>query len=321
LWFGLAFVFRYQTLSITATIGLVLLFRKEFRHAALFVIGFLITVILIQGSVDIFAWGYPFASFLEYMRYNAAHGYDYTSGPWYNYLLLVLGAFIPPMSFFLLFGALRNWKKTLIILLPVFVFFILHSYFPNKQERFIFPVIPILLVLGIVGWEEFVRGSVFWSRHALALKSLWIWFWTVNIILLIPFSIYYSKRSRVEAMYSLYGKKVNGIVLVGGTLGVTQPPFFYSGTYPVPLYQITNDGQFAQVAAQLNTAPLLPNYAIFIGSEDLDNRMHHLETSFRIKLKLENRIDASFLDEVFYRLNPRNNKNQTAFLFTLNPIP
>lgn len=32
LWFGLAFVFRYQTLSITGVLGLILLFRKEFKH-------------------------------------------------------------------------------------------------------------------------------------------------------------------------------------------------------------------------------------------------------------------------------------------------
>ena len=32
LWFGLAFVFRYQTLLVTGTVGLVFLFRKEFHH-------------------------------------------------------------------------------------------------------------------------------------------------------------------------------------------------------------------------------------------------------------------------------------------------
>jgi hypothetical protein len=170
LWFGLAFVFRYQTMSIAGTLGLIFLFRKEFKQMALLAAGFLATAIVIQGSADVFAWGYPFASFREYIRYNATHGYDYTTGPWYNYLLLVLGAFIPPMSFFLLYGAFRNWRKTLLILLPVLVFFIMHSYFPNKQERFIFPVVPIILLLSVVGWEQYVKESAFWSRHRIALN-------------------------------------------------------------------------------------------------------------------------------------------------------
>jgi hypothetical protein len=313
LFFGLAFVFRYQTLSITGTMGLVFLFKKEFKQMLLLAAGFLVTAIVIQGSVDIFAWGYPFAAFREYMIYNANN--DYTPGPWYIYSLLVLGALIPPMSFFLLFGFFKNWRKILFIILPIIVFFVLHSLYTNKQERYIFPVIPIILTLGVVGWEGFVKESAFWSRHRITLKSLWIWFWVINFILLIPFSMYYSKRSRVETMYALYGKQISGMVLVGGKLGITLPPMFYAGVYPVPTYKIDDDEQLAQAKAKLDTAHIQPNYAVFFGIEDLDQRVQHIESSLGLKLKMEKRIEASFLDDVFYRLNPRNNKNQTMFLF------
>ena len=313
--FGFAFVFRYQTLSITGTILLIFLFRKEFMRMALFSSGFIATVVVIQCSADIFAWGYPFASFLEYVRYNATHGHDYTTGPWYNYMLLVLGALIPPMSFFLLYGFFRNWRKALLIFLPVIVFFILHSFFPNKQERFIFPVVPLIVVLSIVGWEEFVKGSAFWSRHRVALHSLWIWFWAVNMILLIPFTTYYSKKSRVEAMYTLYAKPISGIVMVGGNLGVTQPPMFYAGVYPVPTFEINDDTHLAHVKTQLDTESVRPNYAVFFGEENIDQRVRHIESSLALKFTLERRIESSFLDGVFYRLNPKNNKNQTTYVF------
>ena len=315
LWFGLAFVFRYQTMSLIGTLGLVFLFRKEFKQTVLLAVGFIATVAVIQCSADIAAWGYPLASFLEYVGYNATHGQDYTTGPIYNYTLLVIGALIPPMSLFLLFGLFRNWRKTLIVLFPVMVFFILHSFFPNKQERFIFPVVPIILLLGVVGWEEYVKESSFWSRHRIVLKSLWTWFWVMNFILLIPFMTYYSKKSRVEAMYTLYGKQVSGIVLVGGTLGVTQPPMFYAGVYPVPIYQINNDAELAQVKTELGNGSIRPNYVIFFGPEDIEQRIQHIETSLKMKFTLERRIEASFLDDVFYRLNPKNNKNQTTFVF------
>jgi hypothetical protein len=318
LWFGLAFVFRYQTFSITATVVLVFLLRKEFKQMALLIAGFLLTALVIQGSADLFAWGYPFASFIEYMRYNATHGYDYTTGPVYMYALLVLGAFIPPMSFFLLYGFFRNWRKTLLIVLPVMVFFISHSFFPNKQERFIFPVIPLILLLSVVGWEEFVKESVFWQRHRIATKSLWAWFWIINFILLVPFTTYYSKKSRVEAMYSLYGKQVSGIIMVGGRLGVTQPPMFYCGLYPVPTYQINDDAELVQVKTQLDHEQGYPNYAVFFGMEDIDRRVQQIASSLKMKFTLERRIEASFLDDVFYRLNPKNNKNETTFLYKVD---
>jgi len=315
LWLGLAFVFRYQTLSITGTLGLVFLFRKEFKQMLLVAAGFIVTAVVVQGSVDIFAWGYPFASFREYMLYNATHGYDYTTGPWYNYALLVIGALIPPMSFFLIFGFYRNWRKTVLIILPVMVFFVSHSLFPNKQERFIFPVVPIILTLGVVGWEIYIKESVFWQRRRIILKLLWIWFWIINILLLIPFSLYYSKRSRVETMYALYGKQISGIVMVGGSMGVTQPPMFYAGMYPVPIYLINSNNELAQTKTILDTTKILPNYAVFFGMEDIDNRVRNIESSLGLKLKPEKTIEASFLDDVFYRLNPRNNKNKTIFLF------
>jgi hypothetical protein len=313
--FGLAFVFRYQTLSLSATLGMVLLFKKDGKQLMLFVVGFLLTACVIQGGADIFAWGYPFASFIEYLRYNTIHGNDYTTGPWYNYLLLVLGAFIPPISFFLVFGLFRNWRKTLLILLPVIVFFVLHSYFPNKQERFIFPVVPIILVLGVVGWEEFIHESAFWIRHKYVLKTFWIWFWVINVALLIPFTTYYSKRSRVESMYALYTKPVNGIILVGGKWGVIQPPLFYTGVYPIPIYEIQDDSQIPQVQARISAVHDPPNYAIFFGIENIAERVRNIESSLKVGLTLEKRIDASFLDDIFYRLNPRNNKNQTAFVY------
>jgi hypothetical protein len=172
--------------------------------------------------------------------------------------------------------------------------------------------------LSVVGWEEFVKESAFWSRHRIALKSLWIWFWVLNFILLVPFTTYYSKRSRVEAMYALYGKQIHGIVLVGGTLGATQPPIFYTGVYPVPIYLINNDEQLTQIKTTLNTAYVLPNYAVFFGLEDIDHRVQHIESSLGLKLTLEKRIESSFLDDVFYRLNPRNNKNQTACVFNID---
>ncbi len=315
IWFGLAFVFRYQTLSITGTVGLIFLFRKEFKQMLLFAAGFLVTAIVIQGSVDVFAWGYPFASFLEYVGYNATHGQDYTVGLWYNYSLLVMGAMIPPMSFLLLYGYFQNWRKSLLIFLPVLVFFVSHSLFPNKQERFIFPVIPIILVLSVVGWEEFVNGSAFWLRHHIVLRLFWVWFWIINVLLLVPFSMYYSKRSRVESMYAMYGQPIHGIVLVGGNLGVTQPPLFYAGVYPVPLYEINHEDQLSQAQIRLKSASALPNFAVFFGPEDLDRRVQRIDSALGLNLVLEQKIDASFLDDVFYRLNPKYNKNQTTFLY------
>jgi hypothetical protein len=315
LWLGLAFVFRYQTLSFTGTLGLVLFFQKRYKAMTVVAAGFLVTALIIQGSADVFAWGYPFASFIEYVRYNATHSEDYTTGPWYNYTLLALGAFIPPLSFFLLYGFLKNWKKTIILLAPLLVFFALHSSFPNKQERFILPVIPLLLVLSVVGWEEYVKGSDFWARHRAVLKGMWVWFWAVNILLLLPFSVYYCKKTRVEAMYSLYGKPVTAIFQAGGKDGVTEPPFFYGGKYPVLMADISSEQQLEYTKSQFAFSPVRANYILFYGSDDYQERINRIERTLGLTMVLQNKFDPSSLDYVFYRLNPRHNKNETIYVF------
>ncbi len=318
LWFGLAFAFRYQTLLISGTVGVVFLFRKEFKEMFWFAAGFVLLAMLVQGTADILAWGFPFASFMEYVRYNMAHGEDYTTGPWYNYILLVLGALIPPMSFLILYGFLRNWRKTILIVLPVLVFFVLHSYFPNKQERFILPVVPAILLLGVVGWEEFVRISEFWKRHPKAVKRFWISFWALNLILLLPFSTFYGKKSRVEAMYALYGKPVTGLIVAGGKVGTSQPPFFYAGTYPVPFFEVNNDLDLREMKTELQTSPVRFSHVVFFGKEDLEQRVQQIETELSLTLRLEKAIEPSFLDVVFYRLNPKHNKNELTFVYSVN---
>jgi hypothetical protein len=318
LWFGLAFAFRYQTLLISGTVGVVFLFRKEFKEMFWFAAGFVLLATMVQGTADILAWGSPFASFVEYVRYNMAHGEDYTTGPWYNYLLLVSGALIPPMSFFFVYGFLKNWRRTIIIVLPVLIFFLLHSYFPNKQERFILPVVPAILLLGVVGWEEFVKGSDFWARHRKALKGMWIAFWVLNLILLLPFSTYYGKKSRVEAMYVMYGKPVTGLILAGGKVGTSQPPFFYAGTYPVPFFEVNNDQDLREMKAELETSPVQFSHVVFFGQEELEQRVQHIESELSLNLRLEKGIEPSFLDVVFYKLNPRHNKNELTFVYSVD---
>jgi hypothetical protein len=321
LWFALAFTFRYQTLLISGTVGGLFLLSREFRQLFWLIAGFVLLALLVQGTADTLAWGYPFASFMEYVRYNMAHGEEYTTGPWYNYILLVSGALIPPMSFLLLYGFFRNWRKTLLIFLPVLVFFVLHSYFPNKQERFILPVLPAILVLGVVGWEEVVAKSAYWAKHPKTLRRLWIAFWALNIILLLPFSTYYGKQSRIEAMYALHGKPVTGLILAGGKVGTSQPPFFYAGTYPVPYFEVNSREDLQEMKAELQTFPVRFSHVIFFGQEDLEQRVRNLESEVGLTLKLEKALEPSFLDIVFYRLNPRHNKNELTFVYAVTTAP
>lgn len=319
LFYGLAFIFRYQTVLIGGMVFLVLLAQRRVKFATLIAAGMAISIFVFQGLVDWYAWDAPFAAVVEYFRYNATHGNDYITGSWEKYILLVTGVLIPPVSIMLLFGWLRNWRKMVILFLPLLLFFVFHSAFPNKQERFILPIIPALIVLGIAGWEEFRADSAFFEKHKGMLRGIWIWFWVVNTLLLVVFTFTYTKKTRVESMYYLSQKgDLHSLIVVGGNIGENFPPLYYLDKYPMPVFAIETDYTPIEVEIDIERRTAdFPNYVVFYGQEKLQALTARFKDSFHKTLTLDKEIEPSFMDDILFFLNPRGNKNQSAYIYKI----
>ena len=198
---GLAISFRFQTVLFVGGMGLVFLIQREWLKTIVFGVGVALSVAVFQGLVDYNIWGVPFAEFQEYVNYNWHHSGEYPNGPWYNYFLLILGVFIPPLSFMFFAGNIRSFRKYLLLALPVFVFFAFHSYFPNKQERFVLPVFPFFIILGMMGWRDFLdqprKSTINWNVFYTGSVKF---FWVLNTVLLFVLTPASTKISRVEVM-------------------------------------------------------------------------------------------------------------------------
>lgn len=318
LFFGLAFSFRYQTLIIPATIFMILFWQKEYLSGFKLVVSYFLTTLIVQGSFDIFAWGYPFAGFITYFFYNSAHADSYTSGPWYNYILLMIGLLLPPVSLLLIYGFGRIFKKYYLIILPVLAFFIFHSAFPNKQERFIFPILPIIITMSVIGFKELTDSSSFWQSKKWLIKSVWIYFFVINNLLLIVFSLNYTKRTRVESMYYLYNKPVNSLIISTGKVGTFFYPLFYADKYPIKIFDINNFHPIDSTIAKLKADSVnKPNYAIFFSNDQLTARTSELKNNLPINLTFEKEIEPSLIDNLLYYLNPKYNINQTSYIYSI----
>lgn len=312
--FALAFAFRYQTLIISGTIFVVFLFQKRFKSAFIYAFSLMLFALLIQGSVDTFAWGYPFASFAEYVRYNLTHSGDYTSGPFYRYLLLLLGVFTFPLSIFILFLFFRNFSRHIYITLPVVIFFIFHSIFPNKQERFILPIVPFIFAFGLANFFEYLKENNVLNTKKWVLNVIWILFWAINLPLLFIFSINYGKKTRCEALYLLSKKNdVRGLYQITGKLGTFKPPEFYLNKYGTPVVEIPE----IKLLQEYTKDSLAPNYAIIYGDEEVDSLTTAAERILNRKFILIATVEPSLADWILYKLNPKYNKNQVARIYFL----
>ncbi|MDC1068994.1 hypothetical protein OAQ99_07535 [Candidatus Kapabacteria bacterium] len=313
--FGLAFVFRYQTATFFAGAGLIWLFKGQLKTILITSLGFIASVTLIQGTVDWIAWGYPFAAPLEYFLYNTGAAYEYTTGPFLQYFVLFIGIFIPPLSLLILFGNGVNFKKNMILIIPNLFFFLFHSAFPNKQERFILPSIPFTIMIGIVGWEYFIKTSEWWKNRDKLLKGLWSFFWIINSALLIIFTFTYGKKNRVEPLYYLSKiENVTGVVVETEKMNKISQPKFYLNK-DIPLYIIAKPEMADSVMAEVTYQSDNNWYIIFYGDKRLDQRVQKLEQLSNWKLELVKTVEPSLTDWLLHKANPKHNKNQISTIW------
>jgi hypothetical protein len=305
---GLAFSVRYQTIFYTGGLGLAILIAGNWRGMVSTALGFLASITIFQGVIDLLVWRMPFAELIQYVNYNYNHAYEYIINPWYNYLLVIVGVLIPPVSLMIFWGYLKEWKKNFLLFLPITVFLIFHSFFPNKQERFILPVIPMLIVLGYVGWDKFRLASVFWQKHPRFHTGLWAFFWLINIGLLLAVTPMYSKKSRVESM-SYLGKypDINYFVVEDiGNEVLRYPPVYYTGQWP-RFDAITKNVSYAKLAKEKNWEILenQPKFVLFYQENQLQTRVDSM-MKYLPQLEYETKTVPSIMDRIIHRINPIN---------------
>ncbi|WP_162056082.1 glycosyltransferase family 39 protein [Pontibacter pamirensis] len=345
--FALAFTIRYHTVLFGAGAGLVLLYRRQWREAVALLLGFAVVAFLVQGIIDIIFFDYPFHSVVAYFLYNSENADNFSTGPVYRFALTVLGFLVPPVSVFLVLGYARTARLAPKLFWAGLLFFVAHSLFPNKQERFILPLFPLIMILGVIGWQQFVQTSSFWRRRRKLLAWSWGFFWALNILATVGMAFTYTKKSRVAPLVYLSEKPdLDGVVLEFGNHSVKAPPLFYLGRMSaeydkyiedihlvwqeylqgqkqlppdfVMAYTLNEDKTPQELQQEVNASAYKPDYVVVVGTDDLDERMARLHSLFP-NLKLEHTITPSLYDQLLHLLNPRVHKDEHVQIYEILP--
>jgi hypothetical protein len=318
---GVAFVVRCQTASFLAVLCLLVLIERRWRSLVAFAAGAALVCGLLSGVLDYAMYGVPFGTLVAYVRYNAnpATMQAYTVGPWYTYVGTLVGILIPPSSLLILalFGA--GWKRASYVVLPAFLFLAFHSAYPNKQERFILPAVPFILIGVAVMWTRLRDDPRTGSRWQTVFRWSWQWFWAVNTCLLMVVSVSYSKRTRVELMTYLREARAPAAVIETAADAPPMMPRFYLGR-PCRLYEVSRTRPVERLASDLGTpGAIRPSYIVYLGDEHLEERRARIGELFPAQT-LEQIIAPSLVDWLLWRLNPRFNVNQTAYVYRIGQV-
>lgn len=330
---GLAVGVRIQSVLFIGGVGLTLWISKEFWKGIAFGLFALVAIFFTQIS-DLFIWGIPFAEFGEYIQYNmnSDNIQSYFVEPWYKFILVVLGITVPPLSLYFLVGMFYHpfkklngkltwdsgFKRELYVYIPMLVFFIFHCFYPNKQERFILPFLPLFLISGILGWNKMKVDFQIPSFILKVEKFSWWMFIVLNTIVMAVFITSSTKRPRVESMSYLSEQKDVNFFLIENSHSESSImlPEFYLGKWDQS--ECVRPGYTEKTIEHIRTKHGWegnPNYLLFLENDNIEERLLQFEEIVGAKYELVYTAEPSFLDVIFYTLNPRYNKNEAAKVY------
>jgi hypothetical protein len=219
----------------------------------------------------------------------------------------------------LLFGFYRESKRALLIVIPVTLFIVFHSIYPNKQERFLLPVLPLIITIGTVGWRRFVKVSNFWQKARILHISLWTLFWLINTSALVLFTFSASKSQKIEAMTWLYeqGDSRTFIQEFTHRSNAPLPPQHYSDNWH-SYYPWNNTTDVAKEWEFLLSKDSVdhPNYVLFFYKENLEERVQLLD-SVTGGLVYRKTFEPGNMDRILHRLNPKYNSAERIYIYEI----
>ena len=153
--------------------ALAMLLSERRRKEAAVLFALLLLGAVAYGAVDQLTWGAPFHSARQYLRFNLIEGRSSSFGtaPFFHYvqaLVTTEGLTMIPVVALTAYGARTRPAIPLIAL----GFFVVHSFIPHKELRFLFPIIPLLCAQAALGLDRLADRSAGWGLIALATVSL-----------------------------------------------------------------------------------------------------------------------------------------------------
>jgi len=310
---GLAWMIRLQIAAAALPIPFMLWWdNRQIKPAAYYCVGVLVMV-LIAGVADYFVVG----SFLRTMlnQLQTGHGQLYSTIPML-YIAVVFLFLIPPFSAVVLWMGFNKtlWREHRLIIVSIATFILIHSLAPNKQERFMLPIVPLLMAVSVLAvWYHF-RARGFFSRHKYLFYSVVGVSLIVNMALLGVFTVNYGHKGLVEPMVIAQQMDPKPRVVPICTQTFQIYPFDYGGICPIRYHVVFKWSDLEGFVPRQDGSDLF-----FLYPKSENDLAWHLDSlSNRVgEIKRVFHVGPSVVDRVLHFLNPKYNPTHEVWGYRL----
>lgn len=286
-----AFLLRPQAGIVAVTFLILPLWRRSWVHfAGAAAVG--VAAFVAAGIFDGALVGAFHGSLRRLISYNADHGADYGTQPFFFFVPVLLAATLMPwlLSSLTKDSVLRQWGRQRAAILMLALFIAEHSIFPNKFERFLVPILPVVLILMIAPVRDLLtpgRSGMFRRAGFVGLNAL-----------LFVGAVFFEPQGPLLDLVRF----TNSHPEIRGLANIDQTVTWYPDVFqdrPVPVRPITL-GEVRTLACD----------------EVIVARQSQAEAILRADPKLVRRAEVSPgpIDWLAYKLNPKHNARRSPLV-------
>jgi len=312
---GLAWMIRFQIALAAVLVPLILWWETRRLRPVIEYSLSVAAMLLVSGLVDWFLLGRFAGSTITYLMMNVDLPALYRTIP-LLYIVLLVVLLVPPLSLVslvLMFkrGFIRQHRM---LFWTSISFVVLHSWHANQQERFIFPILPAFVVLGVLALYHFKKGRPIGSGWPAWIK------WSagvsggLNAALLVFFTFAYGHKGMIEPLKWFEKNDPAARILFFQPEVWRWAPAEYAGNRVVRSYvkgwedlarlpaRRQGRSAFDYVVVYPKMASSLPAYL-----DTLSAYVGPLEPAFE--------VEPSCYDQTLHLLNPGHNNNFAAYVY------
>ncbi|MEA2030208.1 MAG: glycosyltransferase family 39 protein [candidate division Zixibacteria bacterium] len=317
---GLSWMIRFQIVFAVITVPVIFLWQYRRIREALWYSAGALTMVAIAGLLDYAVLGSFLSSTLQYLGMAIDKPVAVVKEPVWVYVAVLASLFIPPLSVvvFSMAGFKRFWERHRVLVFSSLVFILVHTAINNRQERFMMPIIPaLMLIMVLVIWQQFYNNG-YLSRHRKLFNSMAAFSVCLNLILLPIFTTFYGTKGMVEpqVLVERFSGKAS-IMFVSPEKKRVLYPNDYGGFGGFDRTYLNKWDNLKRYQSTWESRESFEYYVLYPNdADDLSRYVDSLEKYIGSMEKLYY-VGPSTIDMILHILNPRHNPRDDAWVYRL----